>query len=372
MPRFVANVVCVSNIGYGIPEAVVGGFRQAGHRATLLQSARSPYPLTFRIAASVRRIAAVDRENQDFHDRLLRYRPSTAIDLLLYLKGNDPVLIAPLTEKLASRWRPRHQVVWMFDPLDRLQGAAELAEQVDAVFTYERGDAERLAARGHAATYLPAAFDPAVFKPAERAQDIDVFFAGGFLRSLHRMKLLTALAAAARSRGWRMVLAGHRLPWWRLAAAGSMATALSAVKGFRLNRTLAPAIVNRYYQRSKICLNIHENESIGCWNPRSFEILGAGACQIVDHRPGDANLFQSGVHLQTYQGPDELVEVVACLLDDPLTRDRLARAGRIEAAGQHTYQHRAATILNQLLGAAELQADDRFRGARDLGGADSQ
>ena len=49
-----------------------------------------------------------------------------------------------------------------------------------------------------------------------------------------------------------------------------------------INRSVAPREVNAYYNRSKICLNIHHEQSQEGCNPRFFEIMGTGGFQLVD------------------------------------------------------------------------------------------
>src|ERR1019366_6954191 len=52
-----------------------------------------------------------------------------------------------------------------------------------------------------------------------------------------------------------------------------------------VNQSLNPVDINRMYSRSKICLNIHHAQSEAGCNPRVFEIMGAGAFQLVDDVP---------------------------------------------------------------------------------------
>ena len=85
---------------------------------------------------------------------------------------------------------------------------------------------------------------------------------------------------------------------------------------------------------------------------RVFEAVACGSMLVTNdlRDNGQAELFRDGVHLATYQGPEELLDKVAFYLAREGLRERIADAGREEAVAKHTYAHR----MERLLRAAEV------------------
>ena len=113
-----------------------------------------------------------------------------------------------------------------------------------------------------------------------------------------------------------------------------------------VRRTSVPAEeLPRWYRSADVVLNDHWDEMRrwGLVSNRVFEVLACGGLVVSDRLPGLDELTDGAV--PTYDDPDELVPLVAALLDDPERRATLAERGRAAVHAAHTWQHRAATLV---------------------------
>ena len=80
-------------------------------------------------------------------------------------------------------------------------------------------------------------------------------------------------------------------------------------------------------------------------NPRTFELAGCGAFQLVDKRELLPELFAPD-ELATFSTMDELEERIEYFLAHPDERAVYARKGRERVLAAHTYAHRMQTLLD--------------------------
>jgi spore maturation protein CgeB len=86
----------------------------------------------------------------------------------------------------------------------------------------------------------------------------------------------------------------------------------------------------------------HAQSDLGC-NPRVFEIMGAGAFQLVDAVPYvQENLGQI---LHTYDGYESLRQAIAACLPDERRRLQATQQARQIALAHHTFGHRIRQVL---------------------------
>ncbi len=341
------EVCIVGEIFFSLPAHVGDGFRDLGHSVKVFEPG---YVESFRnkiYAAWTRSTLTRSALSRCKHD-ILAFKPHSQPDILVFLKGGAGFLDRKMVETLLQSWKPRKIVLWLFDPIERIPEVYECLTYPDLLCSYQHHDAEVLTSQGFPCIYLPAAYSPRPFHKIEDARIFDVFFCGNFLTNSYRLELLLKLSGEARRQGWIIRVAGHVFHWFRPGARKRHRDALERLGSYLLNTALNPRELNRYYNRSKICLNIHDSSSRSSWNPRTFDILGAGGFELVDKRNGATDLFAPGVHLESYDNPTELVEKVAYLMKSPQERERIAEAGYKEVRRQHTYRNRAQLILDHL------------------------
>lgn len=122
---------------------------------------------------------------------------------------------------------------------------------------------------------------------------------------------------------------------------------------------------------SAINLNLHSSSSkpgvdpdCDAINPRVFEIAAAGGFQLCDPCIGLETLFDFETELPVYRNLKELRERIDYFLARPESRKAIAEAAQRRVLSEHTYEHRAATMLRHIYrvhGAAMLERGIRAR-----------
>ena len=124
----------------------------------------------------------------------------------------------------------------------------------------------------------------------------------------------------------------------------------------------------RVFNASKINLNLHSStyhegvDPRGDFvNPRTFELAGAGACQLVDQRALLPPLFAAGRELAVVESAAAMRAAAAHYL--ACEDERLALAGRARqrALAEHTYAHRMEDLLAAVIGSAQERLLGRSR-----------
>lgn len=87
-------------------------------------------------------------------------------------------------------------------------------------------------------------------------------------------------------------------------------------------------------------------------NVRTFEAAGIGAFQMVDWRAGLSQLFEDGKEIVSFNSLDDMHQKIDYYLQNPELRDEIAKAGKVRALREHTYELRLKLILETLDGNA--------------------
>lgn len=192
------------------------------------------------------------------------------------------------------------------------------ARAYDAVFCAQRSFAPRLRDAGsrHVA-WLPLACDPAAHHPVDVAPTHDIAFAGSASLPVHaaRRALLEALGRTfslnARGRVYGGELCRH-------VGTGRLAFNHCAVREV---------------------------------NMRVFEAMAMGRPLLNNAEAAEnglLDLFGDGVHLAVYDGEDGLLRTARALLGDPARAARMAAEARELVLAEHTYAHRARTVIDTM------------------------
>jgi spore maturation protein CgeB len=239
------------------------------------------------------------------------------------------------------------RVLWFVEDFRRFTYWRAVASHYDYLFTIQ--DGECLEAIGAATdgrvSYLPCAFDPQVHRPialdvGERAvYASDISFVGAGYRN-RRIALRSFLDCDFRI--WGSDWAGQ--------------SALERVvqrDGARIGTEEAVRIFNA----SKINLNLHSStyhdgvDPRGDFvNPRTFELAGAGAFQVVDARTLLPALFTPGRELAVATTVAEMRGLALHYLADADERMEMAARARERALAEHTYVLRMQAMLGAIVG----------------------
>ena len=115
------------------------------------------------------------------------------------------------------------------------------------------------------------------------------------------------------------------------------------------NRHYTPEEMAEVYRRSKVAVNIARDDYLQDANMRAFEAMAGGAL-LIARVPSELTAlgFEEGVHFVGYRQPDEIVPLVERYLRDAAARQRIAQAARQKVLQEHTYDHRAAALLERI------------------------
>lgn len=242
------------------------------------------------------------------------------------------------------------RALWFVEDYRVMTYWRELARHYDYVFTIQTDAClEALAQVSDARlAYLPCGFDPRVHRPlaldaAEQEEfGSDVSFVGAGYRN--------------RRLGFRRFLDLDFRLWgsdWGGADAFGRVLQRS---GARIDTEDSVRIFNA----SRINLNLHSStyhegvDPRGDFvNPRTFELAGAGAFQIVDQRTLLPPLFAAGAELAVVTSVDEMRAQSDYYLAHEDERCAMAARARQRALVEHTYRRRMEDMLAAVIGPAQ-------------------
>lgn len=244
------------------------------------------------------------------------------------------------------------RALWFVEDYRVMTYWRELARHYDHVFTIQTDACLEAMAEVTDArlAYLPCGFDPRVHRPlvldaAERAElGSDVSFVGAGYRN--------------RRIAFRRFLDLDFKIWgsdW--GGADDLARVLQR-NGARVDTEDSVRIFNA----STINLNLHSStyhdgvDPRGDFvNPRTFELAGTGAFQLVDRRELLPPLFAEGHELAVVDGVPALRDATDYYLAHEDERLALAGRARQRALAEHTYRHRMEDLLAAVIGPAQEQ-----------------
>jgi hypothetical protein len=236
---------------------------------------------------------------------------------------------------LAGRRRLPGQLtlLWVISHPERVSD--ELIAGADRIYVASDPFARNVAGR----TSLPVAAlhqatDPLRFHPDPTGPEHEVLFVGN-------------------SRGVRREIVADMVPTTLgLAVYGRWAPELLD-PAYHKGELIPNEDLHRYYSSAAIVLNDHwaDMRAAGFLSNRLYDALASGACVVSDHVPGIEQEFDGAV--VTYSDAGDLRLRLRDLLRDPGERRALAERGRAAVLDRHTFEHRAAVILQDV--AADLR-----------------
>jgi 2-polyprenyl-3-methyl-5-hydroxy-6-metoxy-1,4-benzoquinol methylase len=204
--------------------------------------------------------------------------------------------------------------LWAIDTHLNFEACLTRAREFDFVFAAQRDGAEQLRRAGiNSAAWLPLAADPDIHCKHDLPKRYDVAFVGN-------------------------ELPGERIELLRL------------IKDWFQNSFVGQSYFDemaRTYSAARIVFNRSVRNDM---NMRVFEALACGSLLITNDlaHNGQSELFKPGVHLETYDGADELIDKVRYYLEHEEARERIAATGRAEVLAKHTYRHRMRVLLERI------------------------
>ena len=106
--------------------------------------------------------------------------------------------------------------------------------------------------------------------------------------------------------------------------------------------------LNKIYSGAKINVDINRIYQMNIVPMRVFDVLACGGFLIAEYSPELAELFELGVHLETWRDFGELQDKIRWYLSHEKDRQEIARAGREWVLQRHTIEQRVARMINSI------------------------
>jgi spore maturation protein CgeB len=261
----------------------------------------------------------------------------------LFLKGEifNRDFIRKLKKKVGSSL-----VVWAYDSAKRYNSIRRIGEDLDLIYTFEPSDIPTLSSKRLRAKFLPLAYDGSTYFPMEdRDMERHLCFVGKLKDYPKRRKDLEKVL--------RKFGKDHMMKVWgrqynnRLQKQYYRSFYPSLYPHIE-NKNLEPEKINEIYNTSAISLNIHHGQSVNGLNPRTFEILGSGGFQIVDHKSSLTDLFEMDKEIVSYRNDRELLEKVEYYLTEESERKKIGIRGHSRANKDHRFENRMMVIVKDI------------------------
>lgn len=256
------------------------------------------------------------------------FQPDIVVDFSSYYLENE------VLEKMKNC----KKIIWIYDAIERLPHLYDKLPYYDQVYFFEGTDKSFFEEHNIKASFLPLCADDKVYHPVERRKDVDISFVGNL--SNERIQFLLDLK--------------HRFPECNIKVYGRVPMFYSIFNSNKkyikkysdmfLNCYISPKDANELYAKSKICINVHNGQTVYGANIRFFEIMAAGGFQIVDDNEYIRTNFDGCV--ATYKNQEDLLDKVEYYLSHPLERNRIAQNGYKAVFGSELFYHRAKLILS--------------------------
>jgi len=230
---------------------------------------------------------------------------------------------------------------------------------------------------GITSTILHHAFDPALLDRSITQRNLDVVFAGSLIGGSYfhdeRIEVLESLVEDLNNvqvysedqmdnrkvflkklLGYHFVRLVRRIGLRKMISDNNKLRKLNLLKEppvyKELSVKLKEKIISRpvfgkemiqLLQGTKIGINIHGGiAGEYAANVRMFEVAGAGALLLTDHKKNITDLFEPGKEIVTFSSKEECDEKVDWLLKHPDQLNKIAEAGQARAFSEHTIEKR--------------------------------
>lgn len=238
------------------------------------------------------------------------------------------------------------RALWFVEDFRRMTYWKELGAHYDYVFPIQEGECiEQMRAVTDAQiAYLPCGFEPDVHRPLALSADeratygSDVSFVGAGYRN--RRKVLR-----------RFLDLDFRVWGSDWGGAVELADVIQR-SGARISTEESVRIFNA----TQVNLNLHSStyhddvDPRGDFvNPRTFELAGSGAFQVVDRRLSLPAVFAEGTEVVAVSTGREMDEATRHYLARPEERRTIAENARCRALAEHTAVHRMQALLGAIL-----------------------
>jgi spore maturation protein CgeB len=260
----------------------------------------------------------------NLYKKLRKYRP----DLIVFVRTASTYLPDSIFQAATQAAQNATKVVWVGDMFNRAEG--EFANHVDWVFCTDSAfiDVIKDYKLSSPASYLPLAVNPKMFHPMD----------------IKRLNTLTYVANYTTGRG-EIVSAIKKSVTLYGKGWSKLKNSPHKINAYRLPYSKLPEV----YASCRAVLNVkNEINVINGLNQRSFEPFGCMTPVLSDAMGDMDKCFEVGKEVLVYNSIDELNELHDRLTSDASFANAIGQAGYKRVIAEHTYMHRAETILTQV------------------------
>lgn len=271
------------------------------------------------------------KQEKKFNDAVLKIYHEFKPELVFIVQGNQ------IHKHTLEQMQGAKKVLWMMDSIFRAAGAFKIRHDVDAIFLFEKTDVAKLWEEEKIqATFLPLALDETVYYPKNKSTEIDILFIG----ALYQKRIDFLSAVVKRFPGKVIKIYGRyyaplRRPGYHFKRKD---------KHIFLNKNITPEKVNDLYNQSRICINIHHDQSKYGVNQRFFEISGSKSFQLVDTNPYIDEYFTPH-EMVTYTNLDNLLDKIEQVFSGTMDTKEPSENAYQKILSNHTFTHRIKDIL---------------------------
>lgn len=232
-------------------------------------------------------------------------------DHILFINNNFRIVFSDDDLLFTLKAAGKFLTVIYIDCIKKMRGNQYL-ECFDKIYTFSPKDVVELSRKYNNVSFLPLGADDVYITNDEKVteKNNDVIFAGS--KSDKRLVYLEAVAEYCYRNNKKMLVYGH---FWH--NSNRINEFFSYIK-FKMkhpylyryicNYDISPEKLSYLYKSSKVCLNIHIEET-GEVNARTFEILGNGNYQMVDCNSSFDKLgLVDGKNITTFNSIEECIE----------------------------------------------------------------
>ena len=337
------KIQVIGNAFFNYDSAIVNAFENYHHEVKL--TIMKPYPagIRSRIFGHVYKWKHREYGNELLYlspyywqkresDIVMREFNSFKPDLVVAFPGYN------LTDEVIRKMNGCMKVIWVYDGVKNIPRIVQKIRLFAHAFVFEQSDVDYLGAKGITASFLPMGADKEVFYDKDLKKDIDISFVGKI--SLDRYKVLKTICDAFPN--LKIVIYGKYSIKIRLM---QVLFRRAELRKF-MYRNASPTEANNLYNRSKICLNIHKEQSKNGANPRFYEILAAKGFQITNSNEYIEKNFTDEVVI--YHSNPELIGKIKHYLANAEERDIIRGKGHFRVIDNHMFENRVEEILKFL------------------------
>lgn len=299
-------------------QSIARAFKELGYETNIVQFDEPIHPfnlknaLVHKFAPNKEKI----KSNCDikFNAFICKVFESYSPDLVFIYNGD---ILFP--ETISFFKKTSKVAIWLLDGLYRHPKSERLAPLVDAYFCFEQEDTNKLKRQKSInAQFLPQACDTSIYHPLKGIKkDIDILFVGTLYGYPKRIELLKRVVEECPE--YNIQIYGRYKPFSK----NPVQWLTREHRHIYKNKNISPKEINLLYNKSKICLNIHHEQSKSGANPKVFEISGSNAFQLADWNPYIEHIFPNH-EVGLFHSEEEMIKLIRYYLEidtTPLTEE---------------------------------------------------